>query len=96
MAERLVRDPSPAVRREVAIALRHDQSRRAAELWAGLAQQYDGRDRWYLEALGVSADRQWDRYFGAWLDRIGDDWLTPAGREFGWRARAARALPLLE
>jgi hypothetical protein len=30
MADRLMRDPSPAVRREVAIALRHDESRRAA------------------------------------------------------------------
>jgi len=96
MAERLVRDPSPAVRREVAIALRHNESRRAGELWAGLAQQYDGRDRWYLEALGVAGDRQWDRYFGAWLDRIGDEWNTPAGRDIVWRARSARALPLLE
>ncbi|HKH94847.1 MAG TPA: PVC-type heme-binding CxxCH protein [Gemmatimonadaceae bacterium] len=96
MAERLVRDPSPAVRREVAIALRHNQSRRAGALWAGLAQQYDGKDRWYLEALGVAADRQWDRYFGAWLDRIGDDWNTAAGRDIVWRARSSRALPLLE
>jgi putative membrane-bound dehydrogenase-like protein len=96
MAERLVRDSSPAVRREVAIALRHNQSPRAAALWAGLAQQYDGRDRWYLEALGVAGDRQWDRYFGAWLDRIGDDWNTPAGRDIVWRSRSARALPLLE
>lgn len=95
MAERLVRDPSPAVRREVAIALRHNESPRAAALWAGLAQQYDGRDRWYLEALGVAADRQWDRFFGTWLDRVGD-WNTPAGRDIVWRARSSRALPLLE
>jgi putative membrane-bound dehydrogenase-like protein len=96
MADRLVRDPSPAVRREVAIALRHDESRRAAELWAGLAQQYDGHDRWYLEALGVAADRQWDAFFGAWLDKVGDGWNTPAGRDIVWRARSTRALPLLE
>jgi putative heme-binding domain-containing protein len=95
MAERLVRDSSPAVRREVAIALRHNESPRSAALWAGLAQQYDGHDRWYLEALGVAADRQWDRYFGAWLDRVGD-WNTPAGRDIVWRARSSRALPLLE
>ena len=95
MAERLVRDSSAAVRREVAIALRHNRSPRAAALWAGLAQQYDGRDRWYLEALGVAADRQWDEYFGKWLDRV-DDWNTPEGRDIVWRARSARALPLLE
>jgi putative membrane-bound dehydrogenase-like protein len=95
MAERLVRDTSAAVRREVAIALRHNLSPRAAALWAGLAQQYDGGDRWYLEALGVAADKQWDEYFGKWLDRT-DDWNTPAGRDIVWRARSARALPLLE
>jgi hypothetical protein len=95
MAERLVRDPSPAVRREVAIALRHNESPRSAALWAGLAQQYDGHDRWYLEALGVAADRQWDHYFGTWLDRVGD-WNTPSGRDIVWRARSSRALPLLE
>jgi putative heme-binding domain-containing protein len=96
MAERLVRDPSPAVRREVAIALRHNESPKAAALWADLAQQHDGRDRWYLEALGVAGDKQWDRYFGAWLDRVGNGWNTPAGRDLVWRARSARALPLLE
>ena len=34
----LVRDPSPQVRRECAIALRHDPSALAAELWAELAR----------------------------------------------------------
>jgi putative heme-binding domain-containing protein len=96
MADRLVRDPSPAVRREVAIALRHNESPKAAALWAELAQQYDGHDRWYLEALGVAADRQWEAFFGAWLDRVGDGWNTPAGRDIVWRARSARAVPLLE
>ena len=78
----------PQVRREVAIALRHEQSPRAAALWADLAAQHDGKDRWYLEALGIAADRQWDRYFGAWLDRVGNGWNT-AGRT---RHRLARPL----
>jgi putative membrane-bound dehydrogenase-like protein len=96
IASRLVKDPAAEVRRDVAIALRHEQSPRAAALWADLAAQHDGKDRWYLEALGVSADRQWDRYFGAWLDRVGNGWNTPAGRDIVWRARSPRALPLLE
>jgi len=96
IASRLVKDPAPEVRREVAIALRHEQSPRAAALWADLAAQHDGKDRWYLEALGVSADRQWDRYFGAWLDRVGNGWNTTAGRDIVWRARSTRALPLLQ
>ena len=96
IAERLVRDPSSAVRREVAISLRHNESPRAAALWAELALQHDGRDRWYLEALGVSADRQWDRFFGAWLDRAGDGVSNAAARDIVWRSRSPRALPLLE
>jgi putative membrane-bound dehydrogenase-like protein len=95
LAAQLVRDPSPAVRREVALSLRHDTSPRAAALWTELAQQHDGRDRWYLEALGIAADRQWDRFIGAYLDKVGDAWNTPAGRDIVWRARSARVVPLL-
>ncbi|MDB4883977.1 MAG: rane-bound dehydrogenase domain protein [Gemmatimonadetes bacterium] len=95
IVERLVRDPSPAVRREVALALRHEKSGRAPALWAELASQHDGRDRWYLEALGIAADGQWDAFFSAWLAVVGDRWNTPAGRDIVWRARSARALPML-
>ena len=95
MAERLAHDSSPAVRREVALSLRHHEGPRTAALWTELAEQYDGHDRWYLEALGIAADRQWDRFFGTWLDRAGVRWNTPAGRDLVWRSRSARALPLL-
>lgn len=96
IAEQLAHDPSPAVRREVALSLRHNMSPRAASLWADLAGQYDGRDRWYLEALGIAADRQWDRFFGAWLDKTPDPLATAAARDIVWRSRSPRALPLLE
>ena len=96
IAERLVRDPSPAVRREVALSLRHEKSQRAAALWAELARQYDGHDRWYLEALGIAADRQWDTIFATWFALVGDGWNTTPGRDVVWRARSPRALPLLE
>ncbi len=91
----LVRDPSPQVRREGAIALRHRHAPEAASLWAALARQHDGQDRWYLEALGIGADQQWDRFFETWLDQVGDDWTNPAGRDIVWRARTAAALPML-
>ncbi|HZY79036.1 MAG TPA: PVC-type heme-binding CxxCH protein, partial [Cyclobacteriaceae bacterium] len=58
----LAEDPSPQVRREILL------SERAARtpyphLWAKLAQQYDGKDRWYLEALGIAAEKHWNQYF---------------------------------
>ncbi len=91
VVEQLKRDRFPQVRRELAIALRYLPDAKAAELWAELAVQHDGHDRWYLEALGIAADKQWDRFFDAWLKRVGNDWNSPAGRDIVWRARTPKA-----
>jgi len=85
--KQLAKDSSPAVRRECAIALRHNSSSETPKLWAQLAQQHDGRDRWYLEALGIGADGQETKCFAAWLDAVGGNWNTPAGRDIIWRSR---------
>lgn len=93
--KQLARDQSPQVRRECAIALRHNASPDAPALWAGLAAQYDGKDRWYLEALGIGADGHWDKFFDAWLVQVGDKWNSPAGREIVWRSRSPKTPALL-
>jgi putative membrane-bound dehydrogenase-like protein len=93
--KQLVRDSNPQVRRECAIALRHNPSPEAPALWAELAAQHDGKDRWYLEALGIGADKQWDAFFGAWLAQTGDAWNTPAGRDIVWRSRSQKTPALL-
>jgi putative membrane-bound dehydrogenase-like protein len=90
----LARDPSPAVRREVALALHGNTSPQATAIWVELARQHDGRDRWYLEALGIGADAQWDEALAAWLKVAGDSWNTPGGRDLIWRSRA-KATPAL-
>ncbi len=58
-------DPSPAVRREMLIALSEKQIQKVSAVdratkWTQLARQFDGQDRWYLEAMGIAADRHWD------------------------------------
>lgn len=88
VAKQLISDMAPEVRREVAISLRGCKSPEAPALWAQLAMQHDGKDRWYLEALGIGADKQWDAYLAAWLKSAGDKWNTPAGRDIIWRSRA--------
>jgi len=93
--KQLIKDQSAQVRRECAIALRHSKSSEAPKLWASLAQQHDGKDRWYLEALGIGADKQWDEFFGAWLKTVDDQWNTAAGRDLIWRSRSAKAPALL-
>jgi len=95
LVKQVVNDPSAQIRREALIGLRHNSSPEAPALWATLAQQYDGKDRWYLEALGISADKQWDNYFAEWKKQTGDNWNTPAGRDIIWRSRAKASLPLL-
>ena len=91
----LVKDTSAAVRREAVLALRHNTSAEAPGLWASLANQYDGKDRWYLEALGIGADKRWDPDFAAWLKLVNNQWNTPAGRDIVWRSRTDAALYML-
>ena len=94
-ASELKNDPSPQVRREVAIAIRGNSSAEAAGIWTELAAQYDGEDRWYLEALGISADGNWDLYFDTWRKKVGNDWNKTANQDIVWRSRSKSALPLL-
>ncbi|HEU4903012.1 MAG TPA: PVC-type heme-binding CxxCH protein, partial [Flavisolibacter sp.] len=91
----VVKDQNAQVRREVALALHHNNSPEAAGLWAELALQYDGNDRWYLEALGIGADRQWDKFFAAYQAKAGNQLTTKAGRDIVWRSRTGLALPFL-
>lgn len=93
--KQLVKDPSAQVRRECLIALRHNQSPEAAKLWVTLAAQHTGKDRWYVEALGIAMDKQENKFFDAWLAEVGDHWNTPAGRDVIWRSRASKAPALL-
>ncbi len=90
-----VNDSSPAVRREAALALRYREDQEAAQLWARLADQYDGKDRWYLEALGIGADKRSNAYFRAWWGAQGKDIGTEATRRMIWRMRADTTLTML-
>lgn len=93
--KKLSKDPAPEVRRECALCLHMNKSSDVPELWADLALQHDGKDRWYLEALGIGAAQQEDRCFEAWLKKVGDHWDTPAGRDIIWRSRSTKALPMI-
>ncbi len=55
VAARLARDPDAGVRREVALSLRDAPADAALPLLEAIAERFDGRDRYYLEALGTGA-----------------------------------------
>lgn len=90
---KLLRDPSPQVRRQIALSLY--RTKEIAQLWAALAAQHDGQDRWYLEALGIGAIGNEDACFDAWLAMVGDKWNTVGGRDIIWRMRTAKAADYL-
>lgn len=91
----VIRDASPQVRRECAIALHEINAPEVPELWAELAMQHDGKDRWYLEALGIAARKRWDACLSAWLDKVGEKWNSPAGKDIIWRSRGEKTPELL-
>ena len=107
---KLATDPSAAVRREVCVALAEQSDEVAADVWPTLATQYDGADRWYLEALGIAARGRWSQC----LDALESQVAVPvsetesvsakqpakslgekAYRDLVWRSRAARTPELL-
>ena len=92
---KLKNDPSDHVKREVIIALRFLDQPEAAELWADMAMQYNGNDRWYLEALGIGSDPHADACFEAWLRKVADQWTQSKEAQIIWRTRSDKALPLL-
>lgn len=95
VVKQLINDPSAQVRREGAIALRAHQTTRSAALWAELAAQHDGKDRWYLEALGIGSDLNADACLAAWLNKVGNKWNASAGKDIVWRSRSKDACDLL-
>ncbi|HTI70284.1 MAG TPA: PVC-type heme-binding CxxCH protein [Candidatus Limnocylindria bacterium] len=94
LVKQLTADPSYQVLRECSIALRHNTSAEMPGLWAQLAKRYQGQDRWYLEALGIGADKNWDACLSAYLAANGGLWNTTSARLIIWRSRA-KATPAL-
>ena len=89
----LAADESIQVKREVALAIRYMDK---AEVWLKLVESYDGKDRWYLEALGISAEGQWDQYLNKYLIAKGNSWQdNQASKDIVWRSRSSRTLDLL-
>jgi len=95
VVRQLVRDKSALVRRECAVSLHWLTSAESVQLWTELAAQYDGKDRWYLEALGIGEKGKETACLNAWLKKTRDTWNSAAGRDIIWRSRAPEAAALL-
>jgi len=89
-------DSSLHVIREALIALSElDPTDESADLWTHFAKKYNGKDKWYLEALGIAADSNWDFYLKNWLQEVGDNWTDESGKNIIWRSRSSQSSYLL-
>jgi putative membrane-bound dehydrogenase-like protein len=76
----LNQSPSAALRREFLVELREDEPRHARGLILKLAKEYDGKDRFYLAAVGIAvgqdANRReiiladFDKEFPEWNEKV--------------------------
>lgn len=93
---RLAKDPSPAVRREVALALRAFPAPDALPILAQVARGYDGKDRAYLEAVGLGATgREAELWAVLAKEMAGGDpaaW-SPAFAGLTWRLHPPQSVP---
>jgi putative heme-binding domain-containing protein len=95
-ADKLARDPSPAVRREVALSLRDVPFASSRDLLLTLAAGYDGKDRSYLEAWGIGATNKEAPLYTALAatqpERDATKW-SQAYSDLVWRLTPAEAVP---
>lgn len=95
-AAKLAADPSPAVRREVALAMRDVPFAAARDILLTLARGYDGQDRAYLAAWGIGAtnkEAQLYRALAASQPEKNPEKWTPKYADLVWKLTPADAAP---
>ncbi|MFC5049398.1 PVC-type heme-binding CxxCH protein [Rubritalea spongiae] len=94
-AQYFSKDDSIAVRREVALALRDSSWEEAGSIIYDLAVQYDGEDRWYLEAIGTAATGKEVELYQALVKQFDAaspvKWSVPMAR-LAWRLHPDEAV----
>src|SRR5205085_10069766 len=84
IAREMANDPSIAVARELCLALNYEPTEKALPIPVTLADRYDGKDRWYLEAVGIGATGREDEFLEAWK-RDGKNKDPNIGELIAWR-----------
>ncbi|GEO05201.1 hypothetical protein AAE02nite_28650 [Adhaeribacter aerolatus] len=97
-AQQLSKDPSAIVRREVAVALRDMPLEKIQNIAVELASQYDGQDRYYLEALGLALMGKEEKIYPVLQAQLGGQPLSwsPRFADLTWRLHPKAAIPALK
>ncbi|MBK1881931.1 HEAT repeat domain-containing protein [Luteolibacter pohnpeiensis] len=94
-AKKLAQDPSPIVRAEAALAMRYRPFSEAKEVLVDVANRYDGKDRAYLESLGLGAGKNTADLWAALQKNASTPWSDAFAR-LTWRLMPEAALPALK
>ncbi|MGI9242011.1 MAG: PVC-type heme-binding CxxCH protein, partial [Verrucomicrobiales bacterium] len=95
-SEKLAVDPSPAVRREVALAMRNENATTALSILTELAKTYDGNDATYLEAIGTGATGKEPHLYSTMVDERDPTQWTPAEAKLAWRLHPPKGAAALK
>ncbi len=93
-ASAMASDPSPAIRREVAVTLRDVPAEQSLPILVQIAERFDGRDRAYLEAFGLGCEGKEAAVYAAVSQKLGapvENW-SDAFAWISWRLHPAAAV----
>jgi putative membrane-bound dehydrogenase-like protein len=94
-AKELSKDESAAVRRECALAMRDRAYEQSREVLIHVAEQYDGKDRAYLEAIGTGAVNHEEELYQDLRKRFGSkpgEW-SDVFAGLAWRLHPESSVP---
>lgn len=98
-ARKLATDPAPEIRAEAALAVRYQSFEKAREVLVNVAIGYDGKDRSYLESLGLGAGHHTDALWQAVGQKAKPgnpvEWPDSFAR-LTWRLMPEAAVPALK
>ncbi len=96
LANQMAADPAPMVRREIALALRNVPAAQSMPHLVTIGKMFDGKDRAYLEALGLGATGKEAQLYDLLKETLnqgsGDTW-SETFAWLAWRLHPAQAIP---
>ncbi|MDX1679970.1 MAG: dehydrogenase [Akkermansiaceae bacterium] len=99
VAKTFAADPSAAIRREAALAMRGLPASKAAPVLIEVAKRWDGEDKNYLESIGLGCENQENEVWAAMRDAFGMSDLLKWDDRFArltWRLWPSAAIAALK
>ncbi len=91
-AAKLAKDPSPSVRREVALAMRYQPFEKARDILLEISKGYDGEDRYYLEAFGIGCTDKEEKIYAELKKYLRTQKYDPRYAGLVWRLHTASSV----